>query len=187
MIEVCCSGKCWLARPDVLRQPFLISALNALAGRVWTVSTEDWKKFKKHAQMFTEQCCHYVTFVRLALLPRREFMLQWKKELWVHALACASFSGMQQIRAPTWIPAAEQSQRRGISWTSHARRLTDRQDMFRFWPRPTSFPPFFFFFLFCPSFLSSLCLSAPSSLSLSRFILLLPVIRALWSGPRETD
>lgn len=38
---------------------------------------------------------------------------------------------------------------------------------------------FFLFFLFCPSFLSSLCLSAPSSLSLSRFILLLPVIRAL--------
>lgn len=75
--------------------------------------------------------------------------------------------------SPSWIPG----KRHQLDLT---RQTAHRQTRYVPILAPSNFlPSFFFFFLFGPSFLSSLCLSAPSSLSLSRFILPLPVIRAL--------
>lgn len=182
-------GVCWLTPTDVLAFPHLSSecfgSLNhVIDERVWTVSKVDQKTHtcsqNSTAIMLNLSTCFYCrTENPSPVLSDNEKKSFERIPLCVPCtIKCFRFE-----QSPTWLVSsrAELSQRRsvnrGAKRTSQSRQLKDRRDVFPFGLRPPSFLPFFIL-----SFLSSLCLSV---LSLSPFILLLPVIRALWSGPRR--
>lgn len=142
------------------------------------------EEVQKHTQMFTEQCCYYVTFVCWVLLPHWEFMWQWEKRALSVTLVLLETADLSRI------PCCCLSPWSSISWeldgpqTSHSSQT--RYSTVH--PRSESIhvPPLLPFF--CPCFLSSLCLSIMSSLSFSLRLspqTSPPCNQGLWSGPRR--
>lgn len=171
MIVVCCSGKCWLTRPDVLRQPFLISALNALAGRVWTVSTEDWKKFKKACADVHRTVPSLCYICLLGFIAALRVYVTMEKELWVYALACASFSRMQQIWAPRGFQGLSEASEEASAGPhtpdgSQTDKICSDSGPIQ---HPSLFSFFFFFYFVLPSFHPSVFPPRPLSPSPASF------------------
>lgn len=144
---------------------------------------EDWKTYTDVHRTVPLLC--YICLLGFigALRISLPFIWQWKKSFeCTRSFVSHTLKSIRFEQSPSWLGPfrAGLSQRRIISWELNRPHKEERQDMFPFWLCPPSFPPILY-----PSFLLSLCLSILSSLSLSSFILLLPVITVLWSGPRR--